>query len=222
MVEANMLEFQTHNQALLDFNNQMIQKNAAELAYLRCDVDCGALFTEFSNLPAPQMPSAGFGAGVGGGSSFHGTALYTAYALEYGSGVPSARTQEFIRGVQSGNIPVTSSAGAVAKTAGHHQANVTLRNAEGRVIHRGRVVSGNMTDEEKALGFPKNTLASHTEARAIRNTPLRPGESLTITGQKPPCPVCKGTMNKAAKESGAVIRYQWREGGQTHRWYAGE
>jgi hypothetical protein len=77
-----------------------------------------------------------------------------------------------------------------------------------------------MTPAEQALGFPKNTLASHTEARAVTHTPLQPGQSMTITGQRPPCPSCKGYMNRAAEESGATIRYRWRENGVTKIWEA--
>jgi hypothetical protein len=102
----------------------------------------------------------------------------------------------------------------------HHNANVLVRDAAGNVVAHQRIVSGNMTLEEQALGFPRNTLASHTEARAVRTMPLEPGGSMTITGQNPPCPSCKGVMNQAATESGATIRYQWRENGRTLTWTA--
>jgi len=105
--------------------------------------------------------------------------------------------------------------------AGRHNANVLVRDSKGSVTHHERFVSGNMTPAEGALGFPKNTLATHTEARAVRNIQLKPGESMTITGQKPPCPSCKGIMNKAAKETGATIKYQWRANGVTRVWIAG-
>ncbi|QNH26354.1 hypothetical protein [Xanthomonas theicola] len=96
-----------------------------------------------------------------------------------------------------------------------------VREADGQIISHERIVSGNMLPAEKALGFPQNTLASHTEARAVNNTPLRRWDTMTITGERPPCPSCKGYMNRAAQETGAMIRYQWREGGQTRRWTAG-
>ena len=103
----------------------------------------------------------------------------------------------------------------------HHNANIMVRDASGRLRHHERIVSGNMTPEEQALGFPRNTLASHTEARAIRNIPLHRGETMIITGQRPPCPTCKGIMNQAARESGATIIYRWRENGVTRTWTAG-
>lgn len=103
----------------------------------------------------------------------------------------------------------------------HHNANIMVRDASGRLRHHERIVSGNMTPEEQALGFPRNTLASHTAARAIRNIPLQRGETTTITGQRPPCPTCKGVMNQAARDSGATIIYRWRENGVTRTWTAG-
>lgn len=103
----------------------------------------------------------------------------------------------------------------------HHNANVMVKDENGVVVSHERIVSGNMTPAEKALGFPKNTLASHTEARAVTSTPLKAGDTMTITGQRPPCPSCKGYMNRANAETGATIRYQWRENGQTRRWTAG-
>lgn len=102
----------------------------------------------------------------------------------------------------------------------HHNANVTIRDAAGDIIHHERVVSGNMTPAEKALGFPQGSLASHTEARAVRNNSLEAGQSMTITGQNPPCPSCKGAMNRAAAESGATIKYQWRQDGKSQAWTA--
>ena len=117
-------------------------------------------------------------------------------------------------------------AGVVTRTGprgvdpSHHNANITVRDASGNIISHDRVVSGNMTPEEQALGFPQNTLASHTEARAVRGTQLEEDQSMTITGQNPPCPSCKGAMNRAAGESGATIKYQWRQGGKTQTWQA--
>lgn len=102
----------------------------------------------------------------------------------------------------------------------HHNANVLVRDINGNVISHERFVSGNMTLEEQMLPFPRNTLASHTEARAVRTTPLEPGQSMTITGQNPPCPSCKGAMNTTVTETGATIRYQWRQDGQTMIWVA--
>lgn len=102
----------------------------------------------------------------------------------------------------------------------HHNANVIVRDINGAVVTHTRLVSGNMTAAEKALGFPKGPLASHTEARGTRQIPLEPGQTMTITGIQEPCTSCRGYMNRAAKQFGVVIRYQWREGGKTMQWFA--
>ena len=96
----------------------------------------------------------------------------------------------------------------------HHNANVRILNDEGKTIKADRVVSGNMTEEEKSLRFPLNTLASHTEARAVRNAENQdfmktPGNQMVITGQQAPSPSCKGKMNKLSQNSGNTIIYQW-------------
>jgi hypothetical protein len=46
---------------------------------------------------------------------------------------------------------------------------------------------------------------------------------MTITGQRPPCPSCKGKMDKLVQETDGVdIMYQWREKGKTQKWSAGK
>src|SRR5262249_44432513 len=74
-----------------------------------------------------------------------------------------------------------------------HVANVTLER-NGQVIMSKTVTSGNMTAEEAALQFPRSTLATHTEARAVKVT-LEPGDVMIIEGKYAPCPSCKGAMN---------------------------
>jgi hypothetical protein len=112
-------------------------------------------------------------------------------------------------------VPRTGPIGVDPK---HHNANVLVRDANGNVVRHERLVSGNMTPEEVALPFPRNTLASHTEARAVRSIPLEEGQTMVITGQRPPCPSCKGAMNRTTRETGATIQYQWRQDGVTRRW----
>ena len=89
-----------------------------------------------------------------------------------------------------------------------HVAEVSVTR-KGEEVFRGTFSSGNMTAEEAALGFPQSSLATHTEARAVRQVPLQPGDSMVIKGQYPPCPSCKGAMNRAARNSGANITYTW-------------
>ncbi len=119
-----------------------------------------------------------------------------------------------LRIAERSGVPRTGQKGV---EPGRHNANVTVRDSDGNIVSHHREVSGNMTPEEKALGFPQNTMASHTEARAVQ-TPMKPGDSMTITGQRAPCPSCKGRMNSTTQRTGSKIKYQWREGGKTQRW----
>ena len=82
--------------------------------------------------------------------------------------------------------------------------------------------SGNMTPQEAGLPFPQNTLATHTENRAARNTPLQAGDVMVIHGQYAPCPSCRGAMNTAATTSGARVIYTWTDETGHHRWEAGQ
>ncbi|MBN3723569.1 type IV secretion protein Rhs [Burkholderia sp. Ac-20379] len=100
---------------------------------------------------------------------------------------------------------------------GTHYANVTVTDASGNVLHTEGLQSGNMTPEEKALGFPRASLATHTEARAVRQIPLEPGQVMTIDGQYPPCKSCQGKMRMAAEQSGATIHYTWEENGSPQK-----
>jgi RHS repeat-associated protein len=89
-----------------------------------------------------------------------------------------------------------------------HTAKVTVTR-DGKVVSESTVQSGNMTPSEAALGFPRSSLSTHTEARAARGNNLQKGDTMTIQGQYRPCPSCKGYMNRAARDSGATIRYEW-------------
>ena len=116
---------------------------------------------------------------------------------------------------------IVARGGPVGVVAGRHNANVIVRNADGTITKHERLVSGNQTPAEQALGFPRGMMASHTEARAVANTKLTTGDRMVITGQQRPCPSCRGRMNAAARETGARIQYQWRADGRTQIWTAG-
>jgi len=90
-----------------------------------------------------------------------------------------------------------------------HTAEVIVTDAQGKIIGHQTLKSGNMTPEEAKLGFPRSTLATHTEARAVRNMPLKRGDTMVIKGEYAPCSPCKGAMNRAARDSGATIIYEW-------------
>jgi hypothetical protein len=95
-----------------------------------------------------------------------------------------------------------------------------IRAADGKIVTHQRLVSGDQTATEKALGFPMGANASHTEARAVTLFGMKPGDVMTITGQRAPCPSCKGYMNRAAQKYKSTIKYQWREDGKTRTWTA--
>ena len=100
---------------------------------------------------------------------------------------------------------------AFSSGKGTHTANATLFDNNGNIKSQGVWQSGNMTPSEAALGFPKSTLATHTEARItvdLKNL-AQPGDKLVINGQYPPCNSCKGKMNKFAKDTGAKVSYHW-------------
>ncbi|MGE9553172.1 RHS repeat-associated core domain-containing protein [Erwinia amylovora] len=106
---------------------------------------------------------------------------------------------------------------------GTHTANATLYDSEGNIKAQGVWQSGNMTAEEKALGFPRSTLATHTEARITRELDERaaPGDKLVIDGQYPPCTSCKGKMNTFKLNTSAEVVYKWPdEGGESKEWTA--
>jgi hypothetical protein len=92
-----------------------------------------------------------------------------------------------------------------------HSARAVL-SREGKQVASESLTSGKMTAEEKALGFPKNMLATHTEARAVRQMELKSGDVLEIRGQYDPCGSCQRAMQEAAKRTGATIKYWWQGG----------
>jgi RHS repeat-associated protein len=108
-----------------------------------------------------------------------------------------------------------------------HHATITVYDQHGQVKYGPYgMVSGHTVPEEKALGFPNSNMATHTEARAMRmhggsptvpipgdpyanSHPVAPGDHIVIDGEKPPCPQCKGAMNRALRETGANVTYNW-------------
>lgn len=104
----------------------------------------------------------------------------------------------------------------------HNQHPLTFRvvdpSGSTRVV--GNVVSAPMTAAEKLLGYPRNRMATHTEARLLRTVPILPGETVNMEGVAPPCNNCKGAMN-ALTESvpGTTANYTWlSEEGEAVTW----
>jgi len=102
---------------------------------------------------------------------------------------------------------------------GAHNAIATLYDSRGNVRATGIWQSGNMTPDEAALGFPKSTLATHTEARITRelSSQARTGDRLLIEGEYPPCNSCKGKMNAFKGSTGADVEYRWPLGDGTSK-----
>jgi RHS repeat-associated protein len=100
----------------------------------------------------------------------------------------------------------------------HNADFIQYRNGE--IVDYGSIASGSQTELEKALKFPRSAAASHSEARGVGRFGLEgqfhlePGDILQIRGQLPPCNGCKGAMNQAAEQSGAIIDYLWDDGKQ--------
>ncbi|GAA0335366.1 hypothetical protein GCM10009087_52200 [Sphingomonas oligophenolica] len=150
-----------------------------------------------------------------------GAALATldlATVLPWGKALGILRAD--LTAAEDGTVNLVPRLGPNGVDPARHNANLLVSDSSGKIVTHQRLVSGNMTTQEKALGFPKNMLAAHTEARAVRGIDLRPGDTVTITGQLPPCTPCRGSMNQAATRSGATIKYQWRQGGKTLTWVA--
>jgi RHS repeat-associated protein len=106
--------------------------------------------------------------------------------------------------------PKASNSGSFSSGKPPHVAEVTVTRG-GKEVFSGTFRSGDMTPEEAALGFPRSSLATHTEAHAVRQVPLQAGDETLIRGLYEPCRVCKGAMNRAARESGARITYSWED-----------
>lgn len=92
-----------------------------------------------------------------------------------------------------------------------HEADVRLlrRGVEVWNVH---LRSGNMTPAENALGYPDNSLATHTEARAVNRAPWQRGDVMFIDGQYDPCGSCQEAMRAAAARHGVIIVYSWLGG----------
>lgn len=88
----------------------------------------------------------------------------------------------------------------------------------GQAVSQTTLRSGSMTADEAALGFPRSTLATYTENRAMRSSGLQQGDDILIQGQYPPCSSCKGSMNTRVREQSGSVTYTWPDG----VWRAGQ
>ncbi|WP_374227277.1 RHS repeat-associated core domain-containing protein [Streptomyces sp. JJ66] len=126
--------------------------------------------------------------------------------------------------VVAGSTPVLSH----NTGGGGHMCDITATAPDGSTRVDVTLESGDMTPEEAALGYPNNVAFTHTEHRFSRMAgastgpkvslpndpsagkhPLSPGDAVTMRGQLPPCPRCKGAMNRMVRELGVSVTYIW-------------
>ncbi|WP_331725311.1 RHS repeat-associated core domain-containing protein [Streptomyces zaomyceticus] len=117
----------------------------------------------------------------------------------------------------------------VHNTGGNgHMCDITATAPDGSTRVDVTLESGDMTPEEASLGYPNDVAFTHTEHRFSRmagastgpkvslpndpfagNSPLSPGDVVTMRGQLPPCTRCKGAMNRMVRELGVSVTYVW-------------
>ncbi|MFI6985600.1 DUF4157 domain-containing protein [Embleya sp. NPDC050154] len=94
-----------------------------------------------------------------------------------------------------------------------HDAIAKVVDKDGHVVSHKPVHSGGSTKERRReVGLIKANQEVHTEAKAVRNIPLKAGQTMYISGQYDPCGPCRSTMQAAADRTGARINYQWQGG----------
>jgi hypothetical protein len=99
-----------------------------------------------------------------------------------------------------------------------HSADVTVSRGQREVWRRNVESGGELDAHERAIGnWRSRSLATHTEARAVRQFALSRGDHMTIMGTYDPCSRCVSAMTRAAREAGATITYRWIGGSRTFR-----
>ncbi|MYS85058.1 eCIS core domain-containing protein [Embleya scabrispora] len=94
-----------------------------------------------------------------------------------------------------------------------HEASVRVVDKDGYPVHHETVHSGGVTKERRQeVGMNQANQESHTEAKASREIPLKPGQTMRITGQYNPCDPCLAAMQAGADRSGGRINYWWPGG----------
>jgi hypothetical protein len=94
-----------------------------------------------------------------------------------------------------------------------HTATVKVTEGDTIVGPPKTLISGGVTPELAAeLGDLKASFATHTEAKAVNEIPLKPGQKMWITGQYDPCSECQKAMQNAANKTGGTIVYWWPGG----------
>nr|WP_236646756.1 RHS repeat-associated core domain-containing protein [Micromonospora acroterricola] len=91
-----------------------------------------------------------------------------------------------------------------------HTAKVSYFDSSGKLIFETTLRSGNMTAADRAKGFPLNSLATHTERRAMVLPYVAEGGFVVIEGQYRACSHCKGAMRETAENRNVTIAYRWQ------------
>lgn len=90
-----------------------------------------------------------------------------------------------------------------------HTAQVTIFDPNGKITFERTLNSGQMTPAQKAMGYPKGPLDSHTEVKATR-LPQVPGGFMVIEGSYRPCNNCRHHMANTARQQNVTIVYTWQ------------
>jgi len=90
---------------------------------------------------------------------------------------------------------------------------LTIKDLNDNIKLTRRIQSGEGDSYARSLPFPQSYLATHTEAKALRELPpLTATDRIEMQGVYPPCSACKGLMRKLSASSGVTIRYSWPPG----------
>ncbi|WP_188539246.1 hypothetical protein [Kocuria dechangensis] len=94
-----------------------------------------------------------------------------------------------------------------------HEAEVWVNGKAGKRLRSDRFTSGGVKDLDVAEhGFNEANTRSHTEAKALRELGIHPGETMYINGRYAPCRFCLARMQKAVDTFGGTVVYLWPGG----------
>lgn len=144
-----------------------------------------------------------------------GTTFYRGTgSLDYGSEVPAvAQVGDCTREgpVSDGRLGFWWRCQAAVQVSDGRAVSIVLDGSKvtRNLLQQTQLKSGSMTAAEKAAGFPRSTLLTHTENRAMRLPTITRGTFVVIEGQYAPCPSCRNEMRKTAVARNATIAYRW-------------
>lgn len=98
--------------------------------------------------------------------------------------------------------------------SGRHNANTHLKGEKPTSFQR--QVSGGLSVAQRQQHGNNAQWKAHTEPQALQQL-SRPGQTMVIVGQKPPCNRCQGEMRQAVQKTGGKVEYLHRADGRTVR-----